>query len=109
VSLAGFVFQARSLNHSDISPSLESITCERLGGNYRTRYAFGYNVTMADLYSVKGLKSRSPKQRVAMIICCKRSARPSARNARARTLRAPAPRDEYQLLSVRTFTPVTRK
>jgi hypothetical protein len=28
---------AEADNHSDISPSLESTTCERLGTNYRTR------------------------------------------------------------------------
>src|SRR4026209_1624258 len=30
-------FQACSLNHSDISPSLESTTCERSDSHYRTR------------------------------------------------------------------------
>ena len=29
MSVDGFVFQACSFNHSDISPSLESITCKR--------------------------------------------------------------------------------
>jgi hypothetical protein len=35
--LAGIVFQACSFNHSDISPSLESTTCERSDGDYDTR------------------------------------------------------------------------
>jgi hypothetical protein len=37
VALARFAFQACSLNHSDISPSLESTTCEWLRPDYRTR------------------------------------------------------------------------
>ena len=37
VSVAGVVFQACSFNHSDISPSLESTTCERSVRDYRTR------------------------------------------------------------------------
>jgi len=37
VSVAGIVFQACSFNHSDISPSLESTTCERMTNGYRTR------------------------------------------------------------------------
>lgn len=37
VQLAGFVFQACSFNHSDISPSLKSTTCERCGNQIISR------------------------------------------------------------------------
>ena len=37
VSLTRFAFQACSFNHSDISPLLESTTCERSKADYRTR------------------------------------------------------------------------
>jgi hypothetical protein len=37
VSVAGSTFQACSFNHSDISPSLESTTCERSSRDYDTR------------------------------------------------------------------------
>jgi hypothetical protein len=40
VSVAGFVFQACSFNHSDISPRLESISYERSNKDYRTRRRF---------------------------------------------------------------------
>jgi hypothetical protein len=40
VSVAGFVFQACSFTHSDISPRLESISYERSNKDYRTRRRF---------------------------------------------------------------------
>jgi hypothetical protein len=55
MSLAQIAFQACSFNHSDISPSLESTTCERSETDYRTRQhdpaVFRHHVSIQQLTS----------------------------------------------------------
>ena len=51
VSVAGFVFQACSFDHSDISPSLESTSCERLEESIAKRSFRSYCSTMACRFS----------------------------------------------------------
>src|SRR4030095_11058973 len=44
-------FQACSFNHSDISPSLKSTTCERSATDYRTRLRFP--IASSDLVGIQ--------------------------------------------------------
>jgi hypothetical protein len=65
VSVAGFVFQACSFNHSDISPRLESISYERSNKDYRTRRRFPAGLPPSPFLS--GLTRRERGHRLGIV------------------------------------------
>ena len=68
---AGIYFQACAFNHSDISPSLESTSCERSDADYRTRWRRRRaRVDRVSIQQLAGERSASPLELCQTVKSC---------------------------------------